>query len=293
VVEADEYDRSFLKLSPDVAIVTAIDPDHLDIYGTGEEVENAFIQFTQKLKPGGCLIRKHGMNRANEFKADNHLTYSLDNNEADVFALNIRVENGAYIYDVIGKDWLLRDVKLKMGGLHNIENSVAAIAVAKHLNIEEQKIKDAVESFKGVKRRFEYIVQNNLSVLIDDYAHHPEELKALIKGVRSLFKQRLVLVFQPHLYTRTQDLAEGFAESLDLADEVILLPVYPAREQPIEGVESELILNKMASVNKQVLSKEDLKNWVKENKPELLVMAGAGDIDALVKPVKEILENKS
>jgi UDP-N-acetylmuramate--alanine ligase len=291
VVEADEYDRSFLKLSPDVAIVTAIDPDHLDIYGTGEEVENAFIQFAQRLKPGGCLIIKHGVNRIDEFKADVLHTYSFDNIEADVYASNIRVENGAYTYDVIGKDWRLGDLKLRMGGLHNIENSVAAIAVAKHLEIDDEKIKDAVGSFKGVKRRFEYIIQNSSHVLIDDYAHHPEELKALIKGVKSLFKRRMVLAFQPHLYTRTQDLAEGFAESLDLADEVILLPIYPARELPIEGVESELILHKMHSDNKQVMSKEAFKAWVKDHKPDLLIMAGAGDIDALVEPVKQILES--
>ncbi len=291
VVEADEYDRSFLKLSPDVAIVSAIDPDHLDIYGTPEEVENAFIQFTQRLKPCGCLIVKHGVNRMEEFNAEVKYTYSFDETEADVYASNIRVEDGAYMYDVNGKGWKLSDIKLKMGGLHNIENSVAAITVAKHLHIKDQRIKEGVASFKGVKRRFEYIIQNKSNVLIDDYAHHPEELKALIKGVKSLFKQRLVLAFQPHLYTRTQDLAEGFAESLDLADEVILLPIYPARELPIEGVESELILRKMKLADKQVMSKEDFKTWVRSSRPPLLVMAGAGDIDALVEPVKEILES--
>ncbi len=179
-----------------------------------------------------------------------------------------------------------------MGGLHNIENMISAIAVAKQLQIEDHKIRNAVKEFKGVKRRFEYIIKTDEQVLIDDYAHHPEELNALINGVRNLFDQRLVLVFQPHLFSRTKDLATEFAQVLDKADEVILLPVYPARELPVEGVSSELILNKMALSNKQVLSNEELKSWVGNKKPGLLVLAGAGDIDALVQPVKEILLNK-
>ncbi len=292
VVEADEYDRSFLKLVPDVAVITAMDPDHLDIYGTPEEVENAFIQFTQKLKPGGTLISKYGLKRSSELKAEKHFTYSFDEVAADVYAANIRTHNGSYSFDVIAKQWVLNDVVLHMGGLHNIENMVAAITVAKHLVIEDEKIKRAVENFKGVRRRFEYRLKNERHVLIDDYAHHPEELKPLIKGVRSLFDQRLVIVFQPHLFSRTNDLANEFAEALDLADEVILLPIYPAREVPVEGVTSELVFNKMALANKHILSKEELKSWVKINKPALLVMAGAGDIDALVEPVKAILEQQ-
>ena len=292
VVEADEYDRSFLKLVPDVAVITAMDPDHLDIYGTPEEVENAFIQFTQKLKKGGTLISKFGLKRSSELQADNQSTYSFDNAAADVYATNVRTHMGSYSFDVIAKNWMLNDVVLHMGGLHNIENMVAAITVAKQLSIEDAKIKKAVENFKGVRRRFEYRLKNEAHVLIDDYAHHPEELKALIRGVRSLFDQRLVVVFQPHLFSRTNDLATEFAEALDMADEVILLPIYPARELPVEGVTSDLIFNKMALTNKQILSKEELPNWVKTNKPELLVMAGAGDIDALVQPVKEVLQQQ-
>jgi UDP-N-acetylmuramate--alanine ligase len=292
VVEADEYDRSFLKLSPDVAVVTAMDADHLDIYGTTEEFENAFVEFTGKIKSGGCLISKFGLKRSNNFKADKQLTYSYNNSAADAYASNIRVENEAYVFDVVGKDWMLKNVQLQMGGLHNIENCVAAIAVAKHLDIDDEKIKNAVQNFKGVKRRFEYILKDNKHVFIDDYAHHPEELKALINGVRSLFTKRLVIIFQPHLYTRTKDQADGFAEVLSLADEVILLPIYPARELPIEGVSSEMIFKKMSLKDKQVLSKEDMKHWVRKVQPELLVMAGAGDIDALVQPVKEILSDQ-
>lgn len=292
VVEADEYDRSFLKLVPDVVVITAMDPDHLDIYGTPEEVENAFIQFAQKLKPGGTLVSKFGLKRSSELQVDNQFTYSYDNTAADVYATNVITNMGSYNFDLVAKNWMMNDVVLHMGGLHNIENMVAAISVAKLLAIDEKKIKVAVENFKGVRRRFEYRLKNESNVLIDDYAHHPEEIKALIRGVRSLFDQRLVVVFQPHLFSRTKDLAAEFAEELDMADEVILLPIYPARELPVEGVTSELILNKMALTNKQILGKEDLKNWINNNKPALLVMAGAGDVDAMLEPVKEILEKQ-
>ena len=300
VVEADEYDRSFLKLVPDVAVITAMDPDHLDIYGTPEEVESAFVQFSKRIKKDGCLVNKYGLSRANELNATHHYIYSFVESEADVYASNIKVENSSYTYNVKHKDWTLSDVVLHMGGLHNIENSVAAITVAKYLGIDDEKIKSAVASFKGVKRRFEYVLAPKLSptggglegaVLIDDYAHHPEELKALISGVRSLFKdETCTVIFQPHLYTRTRDLADEFAESLDMADEVILLPIYPARELPIEGVSSEMILDKMELEKKKVLSKEGMLSWVKKNQPKLLVMCGAGDIDALVEPVKQILQ---
>jgi UDP-N-acetylmuramate--alanine ligase len=289
VVEADEYDRSFLKLAPDVAVITSMDPDHLDIYGTAEEFENAFVQFGKKVKPGGYLITKHGLKRSGDLAADVHLTYSYDDSDADVYAVDMRIENEAYVFDVVGKDWMLTDVKLEMGGLHNIENCIAAIAVAKQLQIEDHRIKDAVQEFRGVKRRFEYVLKEDEHVLIDDYAHHPEELRALISGVRSLFNKRLVMIFQPHLYTRTKDQADGFAEVLDTTDEVILLPVYPARELPIEGVSSEMILSKMKMKDKQVLSKEDMREWVRKVQPGLLVMSGAGDIDAEVKMVKQLL----
>jgi UDP-N-acetylmuramate--alanine ligase len=293
VVEADEYDRSFLKLVPDVAVVTAMDPDHLDIYGTPEEVVNAFIQFSQKVKPGGCLVTKYGLERGSELNASHHYTYSFESVKADVHAANRKVKNGSYVFDVVNKEWQIKDVVLHMGGLHNIENAIAAITVAKYLGIEDDKIKAAIADFKGVRRRFEYALKNEHHVLIDDYAHHPEELRALISGVKSIFdKEKLVLVFQPHLFSRTKDLADEFAVSLDMADEVILLPIYPARELPMEGVTSELLLQKMTNTKKQVLSKEAMKEWVAGNQPKLIVMAGAGDIDALVQPVKDLLKNK-
>lgn len=287
VVEADEYDRSFLKLSPDVAIITAMDADHLDIYGTAENVEQAFIDFSEKVKPGGLLLSKLGLNRSNALKADQHLTYHLNDSNADVYASGIKMENGSYRFDIIKKDWQLKDVVLNMGGMHNVENVIAAITVAHYLKIEDEKIKKAVAGFKGIKRRFEYIIKNDGQVFIDDYAHHPEELKALITGAKDLFPgKRSTVVFQPHLFTRTRDFADGFAAVLDLADEVVLLPIYPARELPIPGVTSEMILNKMKSNNKRVISKEHLVQWIKENKTALLITAGAGDIDTLVAPIK-------
>ncbi len=294
VVEADEYDRSFLKLTPDVAIITAMDADHLDIYGTPEEFGNAFIQFSQKIKEGGCLISKYGLSREAEFDVANHFTYSFNDNRATVYAKDIKVANGSYLFDVVYKDETISDVALHMGGLHNIENAVAAISVAKYLGIDDEKIKAAVADFKGVKRRFEYIVKNEKHVLIDDYAHHPEELRALISGIRSLFKEeKLTLIFQPHLYSRTNDLADDFGVSLSMADEVILLPIYPARELPIPGVTSEMLLDKLTIENKQVLGKEEMVDWVKSNKPQLIVMAGAGDIDVLVGEVKEVIGDVS
>jgi len=207
-----------------------------------------------------------------------------------VYASDIEVVNGAYAYNVISKDWKLNGVELHMGGLHNIENSIAAIIVCKYLKIDDDKIRKALKNFKGVRRRFEYVLKNNKRVLIDDYAHHPAEIKALLSGVRSLYgDEKLTVIFQPHLYSRTNDFADEFAHSLDMADEVILLPIYPAREVPMEGVTSGLILNEMLLPQKQILDKNAMIDWVKLYKPKLLVMCGAGDIDALVQPVKEIL----
>ena len=292
VVEADEYDRSFLKLSPDVAIVTAMDPDHLDIYGTAENVEQAFIDFSARVKEAGLLLSKYGLKRSGELKAGNHKTYHLQEAAADVHAADIRVNSGSYTFHVVATEWTLTDVVLNMGGMHNIENMVAAITVAKHLGIDDEKIRSAVGSFKGVKRRFEFIVKKDDQVFIDDYAHHPDELRALITGAKKMFTgKKCTVIFQPHLFTRTRDFADGFAESLDLADELVLLPIYPARELPIAGVTSQMILDRMKNTNRQLIEKERLAEWVKANKTELLITAGAGDIDTLVEPIKNSLEN--
>ena len=293
VVEADEYDRSFLKLSPDVAIISSMDADHLDIYGTAENMEQAFIDFSARIKPGGCLIIKHGLKRNADIKVPDTCTYSVDDEQANIHISNLKIANGAYQFDVINNYWAIKDMVLNMGGRHNIENVIAAIGVAKYLKIEDDKIKKAVAAYRGVKRRFEYIVKNDEQVMVDDYAHHPEELRALLSGAKDLFPGvKCTVIFQPHLYSRTRDFVDGFAETLDLADEVILLPVYPARELPIEGVNSEMVLNKMKIYNKQVLDKAAVLEWIKNNKTELLITAGAGDIDTLVEPIKKILNNK-
>lgn len=294
VVEADEYDRSFLRLSPDIAVITAMDADHLDIYGTEEAMEDAFIEFSGKVKENGLLLSKFGLKRGSELKAANHQTYSVQNDSADIYGANIRITQGSYEFDVMMKDFMLDNVRLNMGGMHNVENSIAAIAVARQLNIESEKIKAAVEAFRGVKRRFEYITRTQRVVFIDDYAHHPEELRALITGAKALFPgKRCTVVFQPHLYTRTRDLAAEFAKVLDIAHEVILLPVYPARELPIEGVSSNMILDRMYSDDKHLMSKEELLSWVKTHEVELFITAGAGDIDTLVQPLKQILSEST
>lgn len=309
VVEADEYDRSFLKLSPDIAVITAMDADHLDIYGTAGEVEQAFIDFSGKIKPGGVLLSKWGLKRGGDLKGGRHLTYGLGEGQyrtgtADFCSTAVTIRDGSYHFRVESKDWTLDDVVLNMGGLHNVENATAAITVAHQLDIEDDKIRAAVEAFRGVKRRFEYILRAPFKwstgqpggelVYIDDYAHHPEELRALISGARGLFPGRkCTVIFQPHLFTRTRDFVEGFAESLDLADEVFLLPIYPARELPIEGVTSQLIADRMTPGKAAVVDKEELLK-ILENKQdmELVITAGAGDIDALVEPIRKILEKE-
>jgi UDP-N-acetylmuramate--alanine ligase len=293
VIEADEYDRSFLKLRPDIAVLTAMDADHLDIYGTVEELEKAFIQYTQNIKAGGTLLVKHGLPKAKALQASNTITYSLQNDAADVYADNIVQKQGGYIFDVIAEDWKMENVHLPIGGMHNVENAVAAITVTQLLKINGEKVKLSLAGFRGIRRRFEYVVKNDKLVFIDDYAHHPEELAALIKSAMQLFpKRRCVVVFQPHLFSRTRDLADGFAHSLDMADEVILLDIYPARELPMEGVTSQMIADRMGNPNHTILSKEGLLEYVKAAPLELFITAGAGDIDKLVEPIKQILENK-
>ena len=292
VIEADEYDRSFLKLSPDIAVITAVDPDHLDIYGTAEEVEKAFEAFSKKVKQGGVLVKQNGIENRVHLLADTMYTYSGKDKTAQVYAENILVVNGSYHFDVTGSSFTIQQLVLSMGGLHNIENAVAAITVAHQLGISADAIRNALADFKGVKRRFEYKIREKGQVLIDDYAHHPEELRALITGVKSIFPgERITLVFQPHLFSRTRDLCDAFAESLDLADEVILLPIYPARELPMEGVSSEMILEKMQQAAVQVLTKADCLQWIIRERPSLLVMAGAGDIDQLINQATQLLQN--
>jgi UDP-N-acetylmuramate--alanine ligase len=290
VVEADEYDRSFLKLSPNIAVITAVDPDHLDIYGTAEEVLKAFGQYADKIKPGGTLIQKFGTMVETSATDKTISTYGYNHTEAGYHANALKVVDGSYVFDLVHPNGVLKNVVLNMGGLHNVENAIAAIAIALCLGIEDAKIIAAVADFKGVKRRFEYKVKTANKVLIDDYAHHPEELSALISGVKSIFpNQKMVLVFQPHLYSRTQDQSAGFSATLDQADEVILLPIYPARELPIPGVTSDMLLSAMTIEKEQVMSKEQLLAWAATTEDKLIVMAGAGDIDVCINQIKDIL----
>jgi UDP-N-acetylmuramate--alanine ligase len=283
VVEADEYDRSFLTLSPDTAIITSMDADHLDIYGDHSHLEESFRLFASQIKPGGVLIYKKGLPLAEGF------TYTV-NGEAGAMGHDIRIEDGNFHFDFDNGSTAIPNIRMGIAGLHNIENAVAAIEAALRLEISGDAIREALGSFKGVKRRFEYIVKNNEHIYIDDYAHHPEELRAAITSVKRLYPdKKLTVMFQPHLFTRTRDFVDGFAEVLDMADELLMLEIYPARELPIPGVDSNMVLNLMKLENKRLVGKQESLGIIKNEKPELLLTVGAGDIDTLVNPLKEIL----
>ncbi len=285
VVEADEYDRSFLTLHPDVAIITSMDADHLDIYGDHSHLTESFKLFASQIKPGGTLIHKKGL------PLDVGFTYAVEG-EADATASNIKIENGDFYFDFKNSNTSIPDIRMGIAGTHNVENAVAAIEACLILKIDADAIKSALASFRGVHRRFEYIIKNENQIFIDDYAHHPEELKAAIKSVKKLYpNKKLTTIFQPHLFTRTRDFADGFAEALDLSDELIMLDIYPARELPIEGVNAEMILQRMKLGNKRLSSKQTVVNEIKAEKPELLLTVGAGDIDTLVQPLKQVLQN--
>lgn len=293
VIEADEYDRSFLRLNPDIALLTAMDADHLDIYGTKQAMQDAYIQYTHEINPGGTLIYKYGIDRPEEMGGDRKITYSLQDRQADCRVENLRIRQGSYHFDIRHRDWNLQNVVLSIGGIHNVENAVAATAAAVITGIEPGKIRAALGSFRGVKRRFEYIINTGQQVYIDDYAHHPEELNMLLTSAGALFPDRPVtVVFQPHLYTRTRDLAQDFARVLDKADRVLLLPVYPAREQPIEGITSKTIADKMKNKQVLVLDKQELLAYLKENDTPLLITAGAGDIDRMVEDIKKLYDGR-
>jgi UDP-N-acetylmuramate--alanine ligase len=296
VVEADEYDRSFLKLHPDIAVISSMDADHLDIYGTGEAVSEAFIAFSEKIKAGGTLLQKHGLAIPRPERNIQQLSYHLSDHNANVYARNLRIQSGNYVFDVEGSEGRMKDVHLNVGGWHNVENALAAISVCRKLGLSGEKIIPALDNYKGVRRRFEYHVQREAAVYIDDYAHHPKELEALISSARELFPDRKMLVlFQPHLFSRTRDFADGFAAALDKADEVILLPVYPARELPIEGISSATISDKMLKAKTRILNKQEALARVGEIRADekiLLITAGAGDIDELIKPLTNLLQTK-
>jgi len=290
VVEADEYDRSFLTLHPNIAIITATDADHLDIYQNHKAVQESFEMFVQKIKPNGKLFLKNGL----ELSICNQIAVKCFGlQETDYFATNIRIQEGSFVFDAHTPSGLIRDIRLFVPGYHNILNALAAIAVAESLQIPLATIKAGIESFKGVKRRFEYILKTDTIIQIDDYAHHPEEIRAFLTALRMLYPEKhITAIFQPHLYSRTRDFADGFAETLSLADRVLLLDIYPAREKPIEGVSSRMIIEKIQTTEKMLVSKENILDLLKILPKEIVVTIGAGDIDRLVEPIRLVVSSE-
>lgn len=295
VIEADEFDRSFHHLSPYIAVITATDPDHLDIYGTEEAYLESFAHFTELIQPGGTLLLHTGLKvKPRVPRGVRTVTYSRT--EGDYHAANVRKGNGEIVFDFVTPDGVVADVKLGVPVDINIENAVAAMAVCHMVGVPGEVLREAIGSFLGAKRRFEFWLKepgDDGTVVIDDYAHHPDELKASIRSVKDLYPHRkLTVVFQPHLYTRTRDFAPQFAEALSLADEVILLNIYPARELPIPGVTSEIILRDIKCPNKVICDKTDLINQIKNRNFEVLLTAGAGDVCNYLPQIVEEVRKK-
>jgi UDP-N-acetylmuramate--alanine ligase len=287
VVEADEFDRSFLHLSPDLAIILSMDPDHLDIYGAHDELKKTFAEFAGQLKEGGQLFVQADL----PLEMPGQMSFGLE--KGDYFVYNERVENGCAVFDFKSPKGSIDNIVFTMPGRHNITNACAAIAVAQELNISAKAIKDALASFKGIKRRFERVYSDEQVAYVDDYAHHPTELKAAIDATRQLFPGRKITgIFQPHLFSRTRDFVKGFAEALDGLDECILMDIYPAREEPIPGVSSEIIYNKMNLASRTLVNKKTLMEELAEKEIDVLLTLGAGDIDRFVQPIKSWLEQR-
>jgi len=297
-IEADEYDRSFLTLSPEIAVITAMDADHLDIYGNYEAIEQAFADFAEKINTGGTLIHKIGLPIGDyaQSLAKNGvktLTYSLGDSNADFYAANLSIENGAYQADIYTPGGCIEKCVFNLPGKLNVENAIAAIAAACTAGAGLHEIKDALAVFEGVQRRFDYHWKSDRYVYIDDYAHHPAEIEATVRSVRELYPgKKLTGVFQPHLFTRTRDFSGAFAQSLSLLDEVVLLDIYPARELPIIGVTSDIILDAVTVGNKQLCAKEQLPMELRQRDFEVLLTMGAGDIDTLIKPIVKVIRDK-
>ena len=288
VVEADEFDRSFLTLKPSVAVVTNTDPDHLDIYGDEKSFREAFNQFVSQINPGGKLFKQVDVGDAIAATCE---TYGLESGDRSV--TNIRFENGRSKFDYVNKgEVVISDIEVKMPGFHNVLNTNAAVSVALEIGISPEEIKEALACFGGVKRRFEFVFESEEVVFVDDYAHHPTELKALLSGVRAFWPDKeITLLFQPHLFSRTQDFMTEFADSLAMADEVLLLDIYPAREEPIEGVTSQVLLDLVKSDRKSLVTKKEAIAKMAA-KTGVVLTAGAGDIDRLIDPIKKELEAK-
>ena len=287
VVEADEFDRSFLTLSPDMAAVTSMDADHLDIYGDASQLQETFKDFTKKIKPNGKLFVKNGL-------PIQGITYGIEDG-SDYSIQNIKIENGTYVFDVQTPNTTIKNIEFNLPGRHNLSNALVALAMSVEYGLPTKQLAKALASYKGVKRRFSYHIKTDKLVFIDDYAHHPEEINAVHQAVREMYPEKKVLaVFQPHLFSRTQDFATQFAKSLSQFDQIILLDIYPARELPIEGVTSSWLLSLIENSNKKLVNKEDLISQIKQSNADVILTIGAGDIGAQVLKVKEaLLENEN
>lgn len=276
-------------------MITSVDTDHLDIYGNLEAIEDSFHAFCNKVRDNGILITHISIKEKILNKNVKNLRYSLLDNKADFYAENLIVNNGEYTFDVVHPSGKTQNVKSYYGGRHNVENAIGAIAIAINIGVSEKDIKNAIATFKGVKRRFETHVRNDKFVYIDDYAHHPRELDATLSAAKELYPNRkITAIFQPHLFSRTKDLCDEFAASLSKVDELILLDIYPAREKPIEGVTSQIILDKVTIPNKRIVTKNDLMDYLKSKTDiEVLLTVGAGDIDTKISEIKNLLNNQT
>ena len=298
VVEADEYDRSFLTLFPDVAIITSTDADHLDIYGDQAALIESFRQFVGQLKPGGTLLINHTADPsvAAAAPAGTHVIhYGLTAGQGpELFATDISAEGHQFHFNLHGPQGIISSLELAVPGYHNVENMLAAAAVAQLQGVGAEKLRVAVAAYRGVKRRFEFVVTTPQNVYLDDYAHHPREIEAFLRSVRALYpSKRLRVIFQPHLFTRTRDFAAGFSQSLSIADEVFLLDIYPAREKPLPGITSEIILANITAPTKAIVTKEQVLSMAKtDDSFDVLATVGAGDIDTLVPQLKLILTER-
>lgn len=293
VIEADEFDRSFHWLSPYMAVITATDPDHLDIYGTKEAYLESFTKFTSLIQPGGCLILHKGLEMKPNVQ-DGVKIYSYSRESGDFHAENIRIGNGDIIFDFVSPKGIVHDIKLGVPVSINIDNSIAAMALAQLNGATDEELRNGMESYRGVERRFDFKIKNDHRVFLTDYAHHPSEIRQSALSIRELYKGRkITALFQPHLYTRTRDFYKDFADSLSLFDEVILTDIYPAREEPIPGVSSQLIYDRIKDgVEKTLCKKEDVPAIIREKRPEILVLLGAGDLDCYVPQLCDILNKQ-
>ena len=289
VAEADEFDRSFLQLHPEIAAITSMDDDHLDIYGDLEHVRDAFREFASQVSE--TLILKHGLPISSSVTGARIYSYHYDNALADFHGSNFRLDaKGCYTYDLVYPGGVLRDIRVGTIGWVNVENSIAAAAICLCYGIDGQKVRHAIGSFQGAVRRLDVHVNREGVCYIDDYAHHPAELRSAISSVREVFPGRKITgIFQPHLYTRTRDFAPEFAEALSLLDKLILLDIYPAREEPIQGVSSELIFKDVRCPEKILLHKEELMDYLAKERIDVLITLGAGDIDRFINPISELL----